>query len=331
VTRVLEALMRRVWGPRAGIDGLAEHLEATYGVWVDKLTALDNGVLRVDRADGPAWVARVFPADRPRASVECDAAVLAFLADQGIPAERCATDDPVSELHGQTVLVTLFVEGTSPVDGVEFNRSIGALVGRLHTLPEGPPATRRDAGALHLYTVEGDQRAELDNAAAWLRAVAPRATAAGPRALHEALTAEVAVAPDFAGLPRAIVHPDLVRTNVISSRSGLVPIDWSGTGRGCRVASLGMPLFQAGLAPGGWSARRLDAFAAGYREQARLDADEIAALAPAIIHRLLVGACVGLALGLTAGRPTEPLSEWRSTRALAGEMAAHAARVLGAP
>jgi hypothetical protein len=49
--------------------------------------------------------------------------VLAFLADHGIPAERCATHDPVSELHGQGVLVTGFVEGTAPVDGVEFQRS----------------------------------------------------------------------------------------------------------------------------------------------------------------------------------------------------------------
>jgi Ser/Thr protein kinase RdoA (MazF antagonist) len=331
VAGVVEALMRRVWGPRAGIDGLAQHLEATYGVRVDKLTPLDNGVLRVDRADGPPWVARVFPADRPRASVECDAAVLAFLAEHGVRAERCATGDPVSELHGQGVLVTLFVEGTSPVDGNEFNRSVGALAGRLHALPEGPPAIRRDAGALHLYTVEGGQRAELDNAGAWLRAVAPRATRADQRTLHEALTADVTAAPDFADLPRALVHPDLVQTNVIASRGGLVPIDWSGTGRGCRVASLGMPLFQAGLAPGGWSARRLDSFAAGYREHARLGADEIAVLAPAITHRLLVDACAGLAIGLASGRPTSPLSEWRSTQALAGEMAAHAARVLGAP
>ncbi len=323
--------MRRVWGPRAGIDGLADHLEAAHGVRVDKLTALDNGVLQVDRADGPRWVARVFPADRPRAAVEGDAAVLAFLADNGVRAERCATADPVSELHGQGVLVTEFVEGTAPVDGVEYQRSVGALVGRLHALPEGPPAARREAGALHLFTVEGGQRAELDNAATWLAAVEPRATTADQRALHAVLTAEVATAPDFAGLPRALVHPDLVQTNVIATRGGLVPIDWTGAGCGSRVASLGLPLFQAGLGPGGWSARRLDAFAAGYRDHARLDADEIAVLGPAITHRLLVDACVGLAIGLTSGRPTSPLSEWRSTRGLAGEMAAHAARVLGAP
>lgn len=48
----------------AGKKQLAQHLEATYGVGVAKVTELDS-VFRVDLADGSRWVARVNPAVRP--------------------------------------------------------------------------------------------------------------------------------------------------------------------------------------------------------------------------------------------------------------------------
>jgi hypothetical protein len=61
--------------PARSTDGLADHLGACYGIGVTGLAELDLGVFRVERAEGEPWVARVFPAVRPLAEVEGDAAV----------------------------------------------------------------------------------------------------------------------------------------------------------------------------------------------------------------------------------------------------------------
>ena len=60
-------------------DRLAAHLADRYSVEIAGLEALDIGVFRVDRSDGPSWVARVFPPSRPLADVEGDAAILGAL------------------------------------------------------------------------------------------------------------------------------------------------------------------------------------------------------------------------------------------------------------
>ena len=53
---------------RSSGDRLAAHLEGRYGIRVASTTDLDVGVVRVDRHDGPSWVARIFPAARPLAA-----------------------------------------------------------------------------------------------------------------------------------------------------------------------------------------------------------------------------------------------------------------------
>jgi hypothetical protein len=75
---------------RSGTDRLPAHLAATYGIEVASLSELDLGVFQVNRTDGPAWVARVFPAARPAGAAAGDAAVLDFLADAGFSVERRA-------------------------------------------------------------------------------------------------------------------------------------------------------------------------------------------------------------------------------------------------
>jgi hypothetical protein len=89
---------------RTGLDRLPAHLEQEYGITLSGVTELDVGVYRIARADGLDWVARVFPAARPRSAAEGDAAVLKALAAGGFPAERCAVEAPVSVLDGQSVL-----------------------------------------------------------------------------------------------------------------------------------------------------------------------------------------------------------------------------------
>lgn len=56
---------------------IADHLRTTYGITVSGTTKIEQhgGVFLVRRADGPDWIARVFPADRPHQAVEDDAEV----------------------------------------------------------------------------------------------------------------------------------------------------------------------------------------------------------------------------------------------------------------
>src|SRR5581483_1417940 len=82
---------------REGGEELTRHLEATYGIAVPGMRELDVGVWHVRRADGPDWLARVFPAARPAGAAEGDAELLAGLGEAGFPAERCAHARPVSE------------------------------------------------------------------------------------------------------------------------------------------------------------------------------------------------------------------------------------------
>jgi hypothetical protein len=70
------------------------------------LTELDLGVYRVDRREGPAWAARLFPAARPVQAAAGDGLILRFLAERDYPAERCAAAEPFSVLDGQGLLVT---------------------------------------------------------------------------------------------------------------------------------------------------------------------------------------------------------------------------------
>jgi hypothetical protein len=73
---------------RSGRDRLPAHLEERSGIRIRATSELDVGVLRVDRLDGPSWVARVFPPARPREAVEGDARILQALERQGFPTER---------------------------------------------------------------------------------------------------------------------------------------------------------------------------------------------------------------------------------------------------
>ena len=105
---------------RHGVPKLAAHLGGAYGTEVTEIDQLDLGVYRVDRADGPSWVARLFPDVRPRALVDGDAEILRWLEHMDYPAERLATPEPVSVLDGQPLLVTAYVP---PVPRYERPRS----------------------------------------------------------------------------------------------------------------------------------------------------------------------------------------------------------------
>jgi methyltransferase (TIGR00027 family) len=274
---------------RAGVDGLARHLELVYGTRVTGLVRLDLGVYRVDRAEGQSWVARLFARSRPRDEVRGDAAILELLEANGFPAERAAHPEPVTVHEGQGLLVTRFVDGTRPRADPETYGVLGDLLGRLHTLGSG---VGRPGGAWHHLVHQGTVADEMAAAISLLEQSRP-SVPPGQEGAYEVLKQELGSGNSFAGLPEALAHPDFVLPNVVSSAEGLVVVDWAGTGRGPRLACIGWALWAAGASGQGC----VDALVAGYRRYVQLDPEELERLEVAIGFRRLVlqtwSSCVG--------------------------------------
>jgi aminoglycoside phosphotransferase (APT) family kinase protein len=227
-----------------GIATLASHLNSTYGIDVAAMTELDVGVLRVDRHDGPSWVARIFPSTRPVDDVCNDAVVLDHLERAGFPAERNAAPDPVSTHEGQGVLVTEFLLGDRPKAGARTFAYLGSLLGALHSR-EGHGVA--PGGGWHHLVSSGTPSDELralrglldDHAAL----VAPN-----EKSSYRRLTTAISALDPCEDLPHCFVHPDMVPLNAIELDDGtLAIVDWANAGRGPRLWSLAMLLFAAGV------------------------------------------------------------------------------------
>jgi Ser/Thr protein kinase RdoA (MazF antagonist) len=225
-------------GVYGSLEGIGSHLEERHGIVVAKISPLEpwapNAVQRVDRGDGAPWTLRVFSPERPIDLVEAEAAMLRYLAENDFPAEKCATEEPVSILNDQAVFVTEFVEGTNcrgDNDRATL-RGLGELLGRLHSLPAFGPA----AGSWHLMTVDGGPRTR--DAATILSSLDTGSA--------DALRPFIDDIEDRHDLPQAVLHPDFCGPNIIRSSDGrLVVIDWTGSGRGARISTLGL-LLRAG-------------------------------------------------------------------------------------
>lgn len=272
-----DAVLERMY-ERSGVDTLPAHLEKTYGIIASKVRQLDVGVFRVDRSDnGLPLVARLFSAARPYAAAEADWAVLQYLAEIGFPAERPFGESPLSAHEGQAVLVTGFVKevpkAQRPAKPIG---TIGATIGRLHSLPV-PPGADRPAGALHHFA-EGTMADELKVVAGWLDAIEARVPTGSEDALGT-LRAAVAAADGGKGLPEAFVHPDPVPKNAIFTAGGPVLVDWTSAGRGPRLASMTLMLRS------GWAAVP---FMKGYADVISLTQDERDRLAGLIFTRTLI-------------------------------------------
>src|SRR5690349_18327190 len=238
---------------------LAAHLQAQYGIDVAKVTELDGSVFRVDRRDGPPWVARAFPPARHVEVVEGDAEILAFLAEQEFPAERCAHEKPVTVLDGRGVLVTEWVVGTHESGSGEALHAQGELVGRLQTYPCDEGARARLAGSWHSLSVNGGGR--RDDVETLLPLLADRREQSPEMAAGiDAIRAEIEAIDFCEDLPHALIHIDLGGPNLIETAEGRsVVIDWAGAGRGPRVFAL------TGLGHGTRDPRLVDAYVAGFR------------------------------------------------------------------
>jgi Ser/Thr protein kinase RdoA (MazF antagonist) len=309
---------------------LRAHLEAEYGIRVSKMSELDVGVFRVGRWDGSDWVARIFASARPASAVAGDAEILRFLAENRFRAERPAASDPVSEVDGQGVLVTGYVDGVPRTQRRDEIRrlggfwSLGVMLGELHTLPVSgaPGAVTRPGGAWH-HLAEGLPRDEIAAAARILDDAGER-VAAGERKAYAALRAEVARFDGGDGLPHALTHPDFVLANLIPSPSrGMVVVDWTGSGQGPRLWSLAFLLYAAG----GRGINRVDSAVTGYLTQVRPEPEEFGRLAGMIRVRPAMFEV------WAAGQGRKSVAEaWRGvaeTRELADAVAARALAAFG--
>jgi Ser/Thr protein kinase RdoA (MazF antagonist) len=290
-------------------ERLRGHLEARHGLRIRDVRRLQRWspfVHRVEHHDGSAWVARLFQAERPAERVTGDAEILRFLASHDFPAERCATDDPISVLDGHAVLVTEYVDGVQfddypqggpPERTGSMLRTLGSLLGRLHALPISTGAVMRDAGSWHYDLDEGLPRQDIAAGVAMLDAIAGRVPDEH-RARFESLREQLHAADDCHDLPRTLVHPDFGGSNVIV-RSGDQPIvvDWTGAGRGPRIVSLAWLL---STCP---DARQIDAIVAGYRTHVALTDAELSRLGAAMRIRLLFFACRSFWRTMLAGQP----------------------------
>jgi methyltransferase (TIGR00027 family) len=353
--RGIDEFTERMYG-RSGLDRLRPHLESAYGIRVAALIELELGVFRVERRDGPDWVARVFPAAKPVEAVEGDGRILRFLADHGFPAERCARAPAVTVHEGQGVLVTGYVAGSRPRAGERTFHRLGDLLGRLHTLPPGPGAVSRDGGAWHHLTFAGGPRAEIDAAIELLEATAGSrlsgrdpalrsadgpgvpadepgdsagetgipaggpADSADKQALYAELLGLLRSAEDGHDLPSALIHPDFVPANAVAGPDGgLTLVDWTGAGRGPRLWSLAFLLWAAGSRDPALA----EAVVAGYRAHVRPEPDELARLAGAIGVRPLIFGCWALCTGRTSLAAV--MAGWPATHAQAQAIAERAA------
>jgi Ser/Thr protein kinase RdoA (MazF antagonist) len=269
-------------------------------------------VFRVDRPDGPAWVARVFAPERSLAAVEGDAAILRGLERAGFPAERCAGD--VSTMDGHAVLVTEFVEGERAKGRARTYAILGALLGRLHARPaEGT----RAGGAWH-HLCQGGPAEEI-------AAVRTMLDEYGLAADHR-LRSTVDQMDDAADLPHAFVHPDFVPANAIATADDrLVIVDWAGSGRGPRIWSYGFLLWAAGST----DLRLVDWAASRYRRHVELEPDELRRLPAAIGVRALTINCWRMRQGYAT--PAQVLAELPRDRALAQRIADRAVTAMAEP
>ena len=289
---------------RRGVPRLAAHLSEIYGVEVTEIAQLDLGVYRVDRAGGGSWVARLFPAVRPRERVEGDAEILRWLAGHDYPAERPAVAEPVSVLEEQPVLVTDYVtpvareQRRDAIVAAGGLRALGWLLGRLHTLDgAGTGAPARPGGAWH-HLADGDPEAEATALRGLVEdagsSVAPRG-----RRQYDALRAAVEELDTGEGLPVAFTHPDFVMANVVAPvDGGMVLVDWAGAGRAARMWSLGFLLWAVGF---DGDLARVDRAADGYRRRAQpeLEPAELDRLEAIVAARPVVFEAWAFAMGRT--------------------------------
>lgn len=281
-------------------DQITAHLEETHSVKVNKVTKLDWNVHRIDLEDGRSWVMRVFTARNKRV-IESLAVLLKYLHEKNYPAEAPVSLPVTTTEDGNSCfLLTKFVRGQHP----ERNRAtffrLGKLLGQLHTLPvtDDLPV----GGAWHHLSIAGSIADESEAAVRMLRNLQGRTDSLGTdmasnNDIDTLVTRLERLRSLFEDnpLPKCIAHPDLVPVNVIeepgsseetasASAARWTIVDWTGSGVGCRVLSLGV-LLSVAAAKG--KLILVDYVMKGYSEFITLEDSELEVLPQAVYSRFL--------------------------------------------
>jgi hypothetical protein len=305
-------------------DTLRSHLETTCGITIESLTPIDDdprtrprgswpghyaSTVFVRRTNGSPWIARVFTSAADTVSrVEGDATILQFLAAHDYPAERVASDHPVSVLDGKGVIVTEHISGGRPRDdryprdtSPAMSRELGSLLGRLHALPPGRGAVARDGGAEEMdggFFV-GRPKRDIEAARSFLVGVEDEVGPEGRQAF-EALRDQVESADDAEGLPEALTHSNYHYWAGVGRPGKVAIVGWAGSGRGPRLPSLAWLLRTAAETDPDHLVH-VDAVIGGYREHAQLTDDELDRLPGVLNLRPLWLSCLGFRMAVRGG------------------------------
>lgn len=219
---------------------IGRRVASVYGVEVRDSEQITGSVTRLTLADGDAWIARVAPIGTPVQSLQRSVDAMRFASAHGIDAERPVAGDPILSLGDRPVLLTRAVAGTPlKVSSVTTAAMLGDLLGRLHALPDPPPAL---GGAWHYLSATGGTADEV----AGLRALI--GLRHGLPAWVESDVAEIeASIAALEALPTAFSHADFVSANVLAGEAPPTLVDWAGAGVMPRIWALGYFLFSLGL------------------------------------------------------------------------------------
>jgi Ser/Thr protein kinase RdoA (MazF antagonist) len=305
--------------PEPGLERLRVHLSDYYGVDVRSVTPLDCGVLRIDRRDKVRWIARVFPPARSFDATEDDVAVLRWLEARQMPSERLAHDDPLTLIDGHAVVVTDFAPG-KPISATRATGEwTGEVLGRLHALPLNDAPTRKGGGWHHLSLNGGGRARDVE-------------------LLHELLADAAAVSPTWAapigdlraaldtldlgdGLPEAMVHVDFGGPNVLRDKERYTVIDWTGSGRAPRIASLASVVSSQGDTG-------IDVIAGAYRSHVTPTVEELDRVETMMLTHQLVLVAWGVLFDASRAAPT--VARLPAAQASAAKKAARLRKAFGA-
>ena len=286
-------------------ERLVAHLRDRYGIDAVGATQLSQHVgyvMRVDRSDGPPWVARAFPPARPVSGAEGDAELLRFLERHEYPAERLALADAVSDFEGSSVLVTEFIDYT-PLPPERWGTTLGDLLGRLHALPLDESVVRPGGAEGGDSSREGRPRQDLLAALAFLDAVDTK-VAPADRHEFEDLRERVRSADAGDGLPEALVHGNFLAgdpDHAVMTADGPVVVNWKSAGRGPRLVDLGWVLW------GCWNEADAIPVIDAYRRHIDLTDEELDRLEAVMAIRPLYLTAFGYRRNVLLGREQDAL------------------------
>ncbi|KAK6539351.1 hypothetical protein TWF694_009581 [Orbilia ellipsospora] len=322
IIQFLKRLLRYLYGLISDIkmegyitqDELKFHLENHYSVQITSTHRLDLNIFRVSiskEEENEELVARIHPSADSYTFLTSLAELLTFLSSQKYPAETLISPkNPISTFQlpptrEGSIILTNFVTGTPPERNRTTFARLGALLGRLHSLPipDGTP----QGGAWHHLTLSGSIGAEIDAAMEILnqKTVPPTLTEDEREDEEQSISflrQELQTLRDtlaIPSLPKALVHPDLVPSNVISrpksnnSSDGMfddewVIVDWTGAGVGSRIVSLGYLLSVAAIHG---KTTLVEFVMKGYAKYVKLEEAELERVKQAVVVRHLTIGC----------------------------------------